>query len=156
MDQSSGSLQADCAGVGTQFASNATAGIAPQGESNLAVEPTKAASVTGDRMDEPLAVHPGIVLHDTFLVPHGLSANRLATKLGVPPNSIIAIINGTRGISGAMSLLLGRAFNVAPDYFYDLHVQHQIDLAVEEAKQDKTTADRLARAEALAKELHLA
>ena len=158
MNQNSFSTQ-DPAAEGVNLASvieiGGKVGLVLQSESVLPVERNPVASVAGRVMDEPLAVHPGVVLHDKFLVPHGLSANKLATKLGVPPNSIIAIINGTRGITGSMSLLLGRAFNVAPEYFSNLHMQHHIDLAMEEARQDKTAADRLARAEALAKELHL-
>ena len=45
-------------------------------------------------MDAKMLIHPGEILKEEFLVPYGLSANRLALAIGVPPNRITAIING--------------------------------------------------------------
>jgi addiction module HigA family antidote len=107
-------------------------------------------------MDESLLIHPGKILSEEFLIPHHLTANRLATRLGVPPNSIIAIINGTRGVSGPMSKLLGHAFGLSDEFFANLQTRYELDLATIEASRDETAARRLERASELAKELSLA
>jgi addiction module HigA family antidote len=44
-------------------------------------------------------IHPGKVLKEEFLVPLGISANRLAISLSVPPNRISGIINGERAVT---------------------------------------------------------
>ena len=82
-------------------------------------------------------IHPGRILNERFLIPHQLSANKLALRLGIPPNSITAIINGTRGVSGPMSKLLGRAFNVPETFFANLHTRYQLDMATIEAERGR-------------------
>lgn len=57
-------------------------------------------------------IHPGITLHEDFMEPHGLSANRLAERLGVPQNRMSDIIRGRRGISADTALRLEKAFGV--------------------------------------------
>ncbi len=122
-----------------------------QGETVLRMESGSAA----DSLSDAATVHPGEILQRDFLEPHRMSANKLATKLGVPPNSILSILHGTRGITGPMSILLGRAFGVPDEFFATLYSRYQVDVAVQEARQDLTAADRVARAQALARELHL-
>jgi len=104
-------------------------------------------------MDECLLIHPGEILKEEFLVPHGLNANRLAIRLGVPPNAITAIINGTRGVSGSMSILLGHAFGVSDEFFANIQTRYELDVAALEAATDATAAERLQRADELAREL---
>ena len=104
-------------------------------------------------MKEPLLIHPGEVLREEFLKPHGLTANKLATRLGIPPNAVSAIVNGTRGISGPMSKLLGRSFGVSEDFFAKLQTRYELDCATLEAERDETAARRLERADALRAEL---
>ena len=43
-------------------------------------------------MKPDMLIHPGEVLKEEFMEPYGLSANRLATALGVAPNRITAIL----------------------------------------------------------------
>jgi antitoxin HigA-1 len=51
-------------------------------------------------------VTPGEILREEFMVPLGLSANRLAEALGVPANRITAIVNGTRAVTADTALRL--------------------------------------------------
>jgi addiction module HigA family antidote len=39
-------------------------------------------------------IHPGEILCEDFLKPFGISINRLARDLDVPPNRISMIVNG--------------------------------------------------------------
>ena len=71
-------------------------------------------------------IHPGITLHDDFMEPFGLSANRLAERLGVPQNRISDIVRGRRGISADTALRLEKAFGVSAQFW--LNLQQQYDL----------------------------
>ena len=99
-----------------------------------------------------MLIHPGEILKEEFIEPHGLNANQLAIRLGVPANAITAIINGTRGVSGPMSKLLGHAFGLSDAFF----ASYELDRAAIEARHDGRAADRLRRADALARELNVA
>jgi antitoxin HigA-1 len=104
-------------------------------------------------MDQDMLIHPGEILKEEFLEPYGLNANQLAIRLDVPPNAITGIINGTRGVSGRMSKLLGHAFGMSEEFFANLQTRYELDLAAIEASKDEKAAARLRRADALAKEL---
>ena len=41
-------------------------------------------------------IHPGEILSEEFMKPLGLSLNRLARDLHVPPNRVLGIVHGTR------------------------------------------------------------
>ena len=51
-------------------------------------------------------IHPGEVLLEEFLKPMGLSQNRLALGLGVPPRRINEIVLGKRGVTADTALRL--------------------------------------------------
>lgn len=104
-------------------------------------------------MDKEMLIHPGEVLKEEFLDPYGLNPHQLATRLGVPPNAITAIVNGTRGISGPMSKLLGHAFRMSEDFVANLQTRYDLDLATIDAGRNETAAERLRRADELAREL---
>jgi len=65
-------------------------------------------------MDTKLSsVHPGEILLEEFLKPMGLSQDRLAKDIGVPPDQVGEIISGQRAISEDMSLRLSRYFGMS-------------------------------------------
>lgn len=74
-------------------------------------------------------VPPGEVLREEFLVPLDLSARALAAKIGVPPNRITGIINGTRAITAETAILLGRALKTTPEFWLNLQMAHDLELA---------------------------
>ena len=65
-------------------------------------------------------IHPGEILFEEFMKPLGLSINRLAREIAVPPGRISEIINGKRSISADTALRLGRYFSVSPDVWLGL------------------------------------
>jgi addiction module HigA family antidote len=69
--------------------------------------------------------HPGEILKLEFLDPIGLSPNRLARAVGVPPNRIHAIVKGTRDITADSDLRLCRFFDLSEGYF--LRLQNAFD-----------------------------
>ncbi|HEU4582097.1 MAG TPA: HigA family addiction module antitoxin [Polyangiaceae bacterium] len=76
-----------------------------------------------------LEVHPGEILREQ-MEEFELSANGLATRIGVPANRISAILNGTRGITADTALRLGRFFGQTPEFWMNL--QRTFDLVVAE------------------------
>jgi addiction module HigA family antidote len=85
-------------------------------------------------MRASMAIHPGEVLKEDFMVPHGLNTDQLAIALGVTPNDIIGIIQGTQNITSVMAILLGRTFNTSTGFWLELQVQYELDI-----KRSKTT-----------------
>ncbi len=80
-------------------------------------------------MDKDLLIHPGEILKEEFLLPLGVSANRLASSLGIPTNRITAIINGTRRITGETAILLAHAFRTSPQFWLNLQLRYDLDFA---------------------------
>ncbi|MDA0339647.1 MAG: HigA family addiction module antitoxin [Proteobacteria bacterium] len=71
---------------------------------------------------------PGEILNEEFLVPLGMSASALARHIGVPPNRITGIINGTRSVSPDTAVRLGLAFDTTPQFW--LNLQQNYDLSM--------------------------
>ena len=74
-------------------------------------------------------VHPGEVLLEEFLKPMGLSQNRLALNLGVPPRRINEIVLRKRGISADTALRLSRYFSTSARFWLGLQMDYDLDVA---------------------------
>lgn len=82
-----------------------------------------------NNMDFSAPIHPGEILSEEFMVPFGLSANKLANAIGVPHNRISAIVNGTRNISADTALRLSDAFGTTPEFWMNLQDHYDLELA---------------------------
>ena len=60
-------------------------------------------------------IHPGEILREEFMVPMGISQNRLAIELRIPATRIGEIVNERRGISTDTAVRLGIFFGTGPD-----------------------------------------
>ena len=74
-------------------------------------------------------IHPGEILREEFLKPLGISINRLARDIAVPPGRISDIVNGKRGISADTALRLGRYFGVSPETWLGLQAEYELRMA---------------------------
>jgi len=74
-------------------------------------------------------IHPGEILFEEFMRPMGISINRLARELAVPPGRISAIVNGRRTITADTALRLGRYFGVSPELWVGLQADYALRLA---------------------------
>jgi addiction module HigA family antidote len=74
-------------------------------------------------------IHPGEILKEEFMLPFGLSANRLALELGVPTNRISAIVSGKRSITADTALRLGKAFATTPEFWMNLQSRYDLETA---------------------------
>ncbi len=77
-------------------------------------------------------VHPGEVLLEEFLKPLGLSQNRLALNIGVPPRRINEIVLGKRRVTADTALRLARYFDTTPQFWLGLQADYDLDVAADE------------------------
>jgi addiction module HigA family antidote len=76
-------------------------------------------------------VHPGEVLLEEFLNPLGLSQNRLALSVGVPPRRINEIVLGKRRVTAETALRLARYFDTTPQFWLGLQADFDLDVAAD-------------------------
>jgi addiction module HigA family antidote len=74
-------------------------------------------------------IHPGEILLEEFLKPMGVSINRLARDIVVPPGRISEIVNGKRGITADTALRLARFFDVSPELWLGLQAEYDLRIA---------------------------
>lgn len=74
-------------------------------------------------------IPPGEILLEEFMKPMGLSINRLARDIDVPPNRISDIIHAKRGITADTALRLGKYFGVTPELWMGLQTDYDIRVA---------------------------
>jgi addiction module HigA family antidote len=74
-------------------------------------------------------IHPGEILLEEFMKPLGISINRLARDISVPPGRVSAIVNGQRAISADTALRLGKYFGVSPETWTGLQADYDLKVA---------------------------
>ena len=74
-------------------------------------------------------VHPGEVLREEFMVPRGLSMNKLAMDLRVPVTRIAEICHERRGITTDTALRLARYFNMSAAFWVGLQWHYELEVA---------------------------
>lgn len=74
-------------------------------------------------------IHPGEILIEEFLKPMGISINRLARDLAVPPGRISAIVNGKRSITADTALRLSQYFGVSSELWLGLQAEYDLRIA---------------------------
>ncbi|MDZ7751829.1 MAG: HigA family addiction module antitoxin [Gammaproteobacteria bacterium] len=74
-------------------------------------------------------IHPGEVLLEEFLKPMGISQNRLARAIGVPPRRINEIVLHKRAITADTAIRLARAFGTSEQFWMGLQADHDLENA---------------------------
>src|SRR6266852_6432068 len=74
-------------------------------------------------------IHPGEILREEFMKPHGLSQNALARGLKVPPRRINEIVLEKRGITADTALRLARYFGTTAEMWTGLQADYDLRLA---------------------------
>jgi addiction module HigA family antidote len=75
------------------------------------------------------ALHPGEILREQFMTDFGVSINRLARDLRVPPTRIGEIVNERRAITPDTALRLARYFGTTAEFWMDLQTAYDLDVA---------------------------
>lgn len=74
------------------------------------------------------AVHPGRILKREILA-RNLSARKFALAICVPPDRIVQILNGKRGISTDTALRLSRYFGNSARFWKNLQSRYDLTIA---------------------------
>jgi antitoxin HigA-1 len=77
-------------------------------------------------------IHPGEILREDYMVPLGLSMNKLALALHVPVPRIAEIVHERRSVTPDTALRLARYFSTSARFW--LNLQSAYDLEVAEDK----------------------
>lgn len=78
-----------------------------------------------------LRTHPGEVLREEFMVPLGVSRNRLSREAGLPLSAVSAIAAGRRAVTAETALRLARYLGTSAQFWLNLQSAH--DLAAAQA-----------------------
>jgi addiction module HigA family antidote len=76
--------------------------------------------------------HPGETIKEDYLVPLGMSVNRLAHALGIGAARLNEVVRGKRGITADTALRLARCFGTSAEFW--LNLQSLYDLRMAERK----------------------
>lgn len=71
-------------------------------------------------------VFPGEILLEDFMVPRGLTANKLALALRIPSNRLTEIIRGKRAITAETALRLGVYFGTSANLWLNLQTEYDL------------------------------
>ena len=69
-----------------------------------------------DKTDMIKPPHPGETIKEDYLVPLGMSVNRLAGVLGIGTARLNEIVRGKRGITADTALRLARCFGASAEF----------------------------------------
>lgn len=79
-------------------------------------------------MEKLAPVHPGEILMEDFINGFGITQNKLAVAIGVPPRRINEIVHGKRSITADTALRLGRYFGTSAQFWLNLQDRYDLDL----------------------------
>lgn len=83
--------------------------------------------------DNLAPIHPGEVLMADFIEGFGITQNKLAVSIGVPPRRINEIVHGKRAITADTALRLAKYFGTSAQFWLNLQAQYDLDLAEDRA-----------------------
>jgi addiction module HigA family antidote len=73
-------------------------------------------------------IHPGEILMEDFIEGFGITQNRLAVSIGVPPRRINEIVHGKRGITADTAIRLARYFGTSEEFWMNLQSNYELRL----------------------------
>jgi len=77
-------------------------------------------------MDRIPNISPGEILREDFLIPHRITAFRLAKETRIPATRIAEILHGRRKITVDTALRLGKYFGNSPDFWLGIQNEHDL------------------------------
>nr|WP_303771589.1 HigA family addiction module antitoxin [Actinomyces oris] len=87
------------------------------------------AALAAETNNKLAPVHPGEVLMEDFIEGFGITQNKLAVAIGVPPRRINEIVHGKRAVTADTALRLGKYFGVSAQFWLNLQTQYDLDMA---------------------------
>ncbi len=87
------------------------------------------------KSEKLLPIHPGEILREDFMVPLGLTMNRLALDLHVPVTRIAEIVHERRSITPDTALRLARYFNTSARFWLNAQAAYDLEVAEDELQR---------------------
>lgn len=84
-------------------------------------------------------IHSGEILMQDFIEGFGITQNRLAVAIGVPPRRINEIVHGKRGVTADTAIRLARYFGTSEELWMNLQSNYELRLE-RRALRDKIAA----------------
>jgi addiction module HigA family antidote len=81
-------------------------------------------TTTDTELIEP--IHPGEILMEDFIEGFGITQNKLAVSIGVPPRRINEIVHGKRGITADTAIRLARYFGTSEEFWMNLQSHYEL------------------------------
>ena len=75
-----------------------------------------------------IVTHPGEILREEFMLPLGLSSNRIALAISVPVSRMLDIVNERRGISSDTASRLARFFGNGARFWTSLQAEYELSV----------------------------
>ena len=85
-------------------------------------------SSTATDTDQIDPIHPGEVIMEDFIEGFGLTQNKLATAIGVPPSRIDEIVHRKRGITADTAVRLAKYFGTSAEFWMNLQSHYKLRL----------------------------
>lgn len=73
-------------------------------------------------------IHPGEILMEDFIKGFGITQNKLAVSIGVPPRRINEIVHGKRGITADTAVRLAKYFGTSAELWMNLQSNYELRL----------------------------
>lgn len=80
-------------------------------------------------MNANLTITPGEILLEEFLVPLGVSQNKLAKSINVSPSRVNDIVKGERSISAETALRFSEYFGNSAQFWLNLQSHYDLEQA---------------------------
>ena len=74
-------------------------------------------------------VHPGEVLREEFLKPHGLTPYAVAAAIGVPRTRVERLAREETPVTADTALRLGKFFKTTPAFWMNMQAQYDLEVA---------------------------
>ena len=68
---------------------------------------------------------------EDFIEGFGITQNKLAVSIGVPPRRINEIVHGKRGVTADTALRLAKYFGTSAEFWINLQCHYELDRAEE-------------------------
>ena len=81
-------------------------------------------------------IFPGEILLEEFMKPLGVSINKLARDICVPPGRISEVVNGKRSITADTAIRLGRYFGVSPEIWLNLQADYELRVVMRDTGKE--------------------
>ena len=87
---------------------------------------SNSSTITKADLIEP--IHPGEILMEDFIAGFGITQNKLAVAIAVPPRRINEIVHGKRGITADTAIRLARYFGTSEEFWMNLQSNYELRL----------------------------